>query len=145
MKTRSLALLLLITVVAVSCQMMGPAHGKSRPVKIDPHYIQIPGTAISSEDQAKMATILRKYSKYPIYRVQAFDAGKAGKVWGKMADIHIGAGFIGDATNYAHTVGLSSVTLQIGLHTEGVKCSTFCVPSDQLVAEMTPVLQKYAK
>ena len=144
MKTRTLATLLLVTIAAVSCKIMGEAQGKSRPVQITPHYIMIPGTTISAVDQQKMNEVLRKYSKYPIFRVQPFVGGAPGKVIGKMEAMQIDAGFVADATSYAQKIGLSSITLQLGLH-KGMKSATYSPPSDQLVAEMTPILQKYAK
>jgi len=133
----------------VFCLGMGHPKGAGRPqpVEIASDYILIPGTTISAEDQAAAKRILKKYDG-SYYRIEFYENGSRGKHIGSMRQIDVGHGF---STDQAKKSGFSSWTSKIGMGCSPTRCTQSPTPtsgrdhSDDLVREITPVLQKYSK
>jgi hypothetical protein len=158
MNTRVMFPLILCLLVGVFCLGMGKpsGHGRSKAVEINKDYIFIPGTTISAEDQTAVKQILKKYDR-SFYRIEPYEKGTPKKHIGTMDEMEVGHGFSRD---FAKSSGFTTWTTKIGRGCSptrctqsptppagaGRTCKLMCPdPSDSMVREVTPILQKYSK
>lgn len=103
----------LFVVAFLSCETIrtqSVASGHN--VKIDKHWILIPGTVISQGDRDTVTNIFKKYDS-SLYRIAVYEKGGLKKHIGKMSEMQIGA-VAAEYTNNATTSGLTNWTMQIG-------------------------------
>jgi hypothetical protein len=152
MKKRIIFPLIVCLFAGVFCLGMGkpPAHGQPHKIEINKDYIFIPGTTISAEDQTAVKQILKKYDR-SFYRIERYEKGTAKKTIGTMKEMEVGHGFSHD---FAQTTGFTSWTTKIGRGCSPTRCTQSPTPppreggtdpSDTMVREVTPILQKYSK
>ena len=115
MKLRMIFALGLLVAVLVSCECLrNQSSGRGR-VQINEHFIRIPGTAISLEDQAALNRVFGKYDS-ALYRITAYENGSVKKQIGKMDEMQI-ADVAQEYSRHAIASGLSNWTSQIGFRT----------------------------
>jgi hypothetical protein len=150
MNTRVIFPIILCLLVGVFCLGMGKpsGHGRPHPVEINKDYILIPGTTISAEDQTAVKEILKKYDR-SFYRIQPYEKGTRKKPMGTMKEVEVGHGSLHD---FAQTSGFTTWTTKIGMGCNPTRCiqsptppPSGADPSDTMVREVTPILQKYSK
>lgn len=164
MKTlRLISLLVIVGVVACTMgKTKNAGKGKPRPVKIEEHYVLIPGTEISQKDQDDIKAILKQFDA-SLYKVRPYEQGKAQNAIGKLTDLDIDKGTRKEIAAFAKEKGLTSWTTKIGrccvtsnptpsvppIPPREPSCSTSrCTrtspeESDKLVKQVTPILKKY--
>lgn len=117
MKLRLIVLLGLLIAALISCECIRNQSTISarNPVQFYEHAVLIPGTAISSTDQATLNQIFRKYDS-SLYRIAVYDNGSLKSQIGTMSEMQMGE-ITKEYSGNATSSGLTNWTSQLGSRT----------------------------